>query len=277
MKASRTEIDVVSCLPFAGMHAACLLVLWTGVSTTALSVCALSYLVRMFAITAGYHRCFSHVSFKTGRLFQFALAWIGASAAQKGPLWWAAHHRHHHAASDTDDDVHSPVTRGFWWSHLGWILSRGYRETNWTLVRHLARYPELRWINRHALVPPAVLATALLGSGEALRRWLPASRTDGVQLIAWGFFVSTVLLYHATFAVNSLAHVYGTRRFPTSDGSRNNLWIALVTLGEGWHNNHHFAPTSARQGFVWWEIDVTHGVLVVLSWLGLVWDLRPPP
>jgi stearoyl-CoA desaturase (delta-9 desaturase) len=231
----------------------------------------------MFAITAGYHRYFSHASFKTGRLFQFALAWIGASAAQKGPLWWAAHHRHHHAASDSDDDVHSPVTRGFWWSHLGWIFSRGYRETNWTLVRNLARYPELRWINRHSLVPPAVLATALLGAGAALRRWLPASQTDGVQLLVWGFFVSTVLLYHATFAVNSLAHVYGTRRFPTTDASRNNLWIALVTLGEGWHNNHHFAPTSARQGFFWWEIDVTHGVLVVLSWLGLVWDLRPPP
>jgi stearoyl-CoA desaturase (delta-9 desaturase) len=277
MTAPADKIDVLSSMPFAGMHAACLLVFWTGISKTAVAACAISYVVRMFAITAGYHRYFSHVSFRTSRGFQFILAWLGATAAQKGPLWWASHHRHHHAASDRAEDVHSPLTRGFWWSHVGWILSRRYRETNWERVRSLAQYPELRWIDRHDLVPPFVLAVAFAGAGEALRRWAPLSDTDALQMVIWGFFVSTVLVYHATFSVNSLAHVYGTRRFPTSDGSRNNLWIALITMGEGWHNNHHFAPASERQGFSWWEIDLTHWLLVALSWVGLVWDLRQPP
>jgi stearoyl-CoA desaturase (Delta-9 desaturase) len=274
---ARDRCDVFATVPFAVVHAACLLVFWTGVSTAAVLACATMYAVRMFAITAGYHRYFSHASYKTSRAFQFVLAWLGASAAQKGPLWWASHHRHHHATSDGGDDVHSPVTGGLWWSHVGWIVSRRYVETNWPYVRQLARYPELRWINRYHLVPPMTLAAALCGFGEALRRWAPSAGTDARQILVWGFFVSTVLVYHATFAVNSIGHVYGTRRFRTPDESRNNLWIALFTFGEGWHNNHHFSPATERQGLLWWELDMTHCALVALSWLGLVWDLRPPP
>ena len=277
MTEHQDRADAVASLPFVGIHVVCVLALWTGVSVAAAVACAISYVVRMFGITAGYHRYFSHISFKTGRVFQFVLAWTGACAAQKGPLWWASHHRHHHAAADREDDVHSPLRRGFWWSHVGWILSRRYSETDITLVRSLARYRELQWIDRHCLVPPSLFAIGLFASGEALRRWAPASGANGPQLLVWGFFVSTVLLYHATFSVNSLAHVYGTRRFPTADGSRNNVWVALITLGEGWHNNHHFAPASERQGFLWWELDVTHVALVALSWVGLVWDLRRPP
>jgi stearoyl-CoA desaturase (delta-9 desaturase) len=268
---------VLASLPFVGMHAACLLVFWTGVSATAVLACGAMYFVRMLAITAGYHRYFSHASYKTSRAFQFVLAWLGCSAAQKGPLWWASHHRHHHMTADSHSDEHSPLTGGFWWSHVGWIVSRRHDETNWALVRQLARFPELRWMNHHPLVPPAVLVAALMGTGETIRRWAPASGTNAQQLVVWGFFVSTVLLYHATFTVNSMAHLFGTRRYPTPDGSRNNPWIALITLGEGWHNNHHFSPATERQGFFWWELDVTHCVLVLLSWVGLVWDLRPPP
>lgn len=264
-------------LPFFLLHAACGLALWCGTSPLALWTCAALYVIRMFAITAGYHRYFAHASYKTSRWFQFLLAWVGAASMQKGPLWWAAHHRHHHAHSDTDQDVHSPVRQSFWWSHAGWFLCTRFDDTRWRLIPQFSRFAELRWLNDFHAVPGVLLALSLLAGGNWLAAHEPQLRTNGMQMLVWGFFVSTVLLYHGTFTVNSLAHIHGSRRYQTRDGSRNNWFIALVTLGEGWHNNHHFAPSSERQGFFWWEIDATHYALVALSWLGVVWELKKPP
>jgi stearoyl-CoA desaturase (delta-9 desaturase) len=269
----RERIDWLRSIPFFAVHVACLGVVWVGVSAVAVGVCALLYVVRMFGITAGYHRYFSHRSFRTSRSFQFVLAVIGAAATQKGPLWWAAHHRHHHAASDTENDPHSPHD-GFWWSHVGWFLCPSAHGTRYAVIPDLMRFPELVFLDRFHLVPPVALAAGTFAFG-----WLfgPDLGTSGLQMLVWGYFISTVLLYHATFVINSLAHVFGTRRFPTKDDSRNNFLLAVITLGEGWHNNHHYAPSSERQGFFWWEVDVAHYMLTVLSWAGLVRDLKTPP
>jgi stearoyl-CoA desaturase (delta-9 desaturase) len=222
------------------------------------------YALRMFAVTAGYHRYFSHRTFRTSRAFQFVLALLGSTAAQKGPLWWAAHHRVHHKFSDQEGDVHSPLREGFYWSHVGWILSDKFEETRWEKIPDLRKYPELRWLNRWHLVPPTALAVLLALVG-------------GPSALIWGFFVSTVVLWHCTFFINSLAHVFGKRRYPTTDTSRNSFLLALLTLGEGWHNNHHYYMTTANQGWFWWELDVSYYLLRLLSAFGLVWDLATPP
>ena len=260
----RHRIEWFQSLPFFAMHAACAAAFWTGVSWKALALCAGTYAIRMFGITGGYHRYFSHRSYRTGRAFQFVLAWIGCSAAQKGPLWWAAHHRHHHRHSDRAADVHSPDQEGFWWSHVGWVLSRDYNETDLDAIRDFAKYPELRWLNRFHPVPPTVLGLACL---LAL----------GWEGAVWGFCISTVVLYHATFVINSLCHMIGRVRYPTADESRNSLILALITMGEGWHNNHHYYAASARMGFFWWEIDLSYYTLKVLAAAGLIWDLKTPP
>ena len=246
------------------VHLACIAALYTGVTWSALAVCVALFWLRMFGVTAGYHRYFSHRSYKTSRPFQFVLALLGTLAVQKGVLWWAANHRQHHKYSDQEDDIHSPVQRGFWWSHVGWILAPDYEATQIERIPDMAKYPELRWLNDHYLVPPVALAVLLYLAGGAT--WL-----------VWGFFISTTVLWHSTFTINSLAHVWGRRRYETTDTSRNNLWLALLTMGEGWHNNHHRYMNSARQGFFWWEIDFSYYVLVALSWCGLVWDLHQPP
>jgi stearoyl-CoA desaturase (delta-9 desaturase) len=271
------KFDLLGSLPFLGVHAGCLLAAWSGVSVAAVAVCFILYGIRMFGITGGYHRYFSHRSYKTSRAFQFVLGWIGAMAAQKGPLWWAAHHRGHHAYSDTGRDLHSAVIRGFWWSHVGWFLCRKNNKTDIRLIRDLVRYPELRLLNKFYALPPAAVAISLVALGRLLQVVAPGMNTSPVQMLVWGFFISTVLSYHGTFVVNSLAHLFGSRRFPTGDQSRNNLLIALIAFGEGWHNNHHYAPSSERQGFYWWEIDLSHCILKALSWCGLVWDLKTPP
>jgi len=194
---------------------------------------------------------------------QFLLALGGTTAVQKGPLWWAAHHRKHHLYADTDRDIHSPQ-RGFWWSHVGWFLCDKYKTVDYKDIRDLAKYPELRFLDRQHWLGPAVLliVCALVG---------------GYRGVLFGFFLSTVLLWHATFAVNSIAHLFGRRRYATSDTSRNSLLVALMTNGEGWHNNHHYYPTSARQGFFWWEVDLSYYLLYGLSTVGLVHDVRTPP
>lgn len=270
------KLDIGGSIPFFAVHVGALLVFWVGFSWTALAVCVAMYAIRMFAITAGYHRYFSHLSFKTSRTFQFVLGWMATSSAQMGPLWWASHHRYHHLYSDTPQDVHSPIRRTIYWAHAGWILCKKYMATMTKLVRDLDKYPELRWLNKWHVVPPAVLAIALTLFGAALAHEAPALHTNAAQMLVWGFFVSTVFLYHATFCINSFCHLMGTRRYNTKDSSRNSLILALITLGEGWHNNHHRYPASERQGFYWWEIDITHYGLVLLSWFGLVWSLRPP-
>lgn len=270
------RIEVLRLVPFALLHVACGLVLLTGVSVTALVVCLGLYVVRMLAITGFYHRYFAHRAFRTSRPLQFAFAFVGASAGQRGPLWWAAHHRRHHKHADTDRDVHSPI-RGFLWSHLGWFATRGNFATDLAQVRDFARYPELRFLDRFDVLAPATLGAVLYLIGEALAAGAPELGTSGLQLFAWGFCVSTVVLFHATSTVNSLGHTFGSRRYPTRDTSRNSWLLALLTLGEGWHNNHHHYPIASRQGFFWWEVDITYYVLRLLAALGLVWDLRAVP
>ncbi len=264
-------------VPFIGLHLACLGVLWVGVSWFAVAVAAILYALRMFAITGFYHRYFSHKAFKTSRAIQFLFAVIGASSVQRGPLWWAAHHRHHHRYSDTASDPHSPLLHGFWWSHIGWFLTPKSFATDAAAIPDLVRYPELRFLDRFDLLLPAALAGFLFALGMLLEQIAPGLQTTGPQLLIWGFFVSTVVLFHVTVTINSLGHQWGTRRYPTRDHSRNNALLALLTFGEGWHNNHHHYPGSARQGFRWWEIDLTYYGLRLLALLGLIWDLKPVP
>ena len=271
------RIDWPRVVPFLGLHAGCLAAFATGASATALATAAVLFAVRMFAVTAFYHRYFSHRAFRTSRAAQFAFAVLGASAVQRGPLWWASHHRHHHAHADRPTDAHSARQHGFLWSHLGWFLSRGSFAPRAHRVADLARVPELRWLDRYDAAVPAALAAALYAGGAVLERTHPALGTSGAQMLAWGFCISTVALYHATFTINSLAHRFGSRRYATRDDSRNNLWLALLTFGEGWHNNHHHFPGAARQGFYWWEVDLAYYGLRVLAALGIIWDLRPVP
>ena len=234
------RIDWLRTAPFIAVHLACLAVFWVGVSRLALAIAGALYVLRMFAITGFYHRYFAHRTFRTSRAVQFAFACIGASSVQRGPLWWAAHHRNHHINADTRADPHSPQVHGFLWSHMGWFLTSNGFRTDWKRIPDLARYPELRWLDRYDVLMP-------------------------------------VVLFHATVTINSLAHRFGSRRFDTRDDSRNNLWLALLTFGEGWHNNHHFCPSSVRQGFRWWEVDLTYYGLRLLQVFGLVYALKPVP
>jgi len=253
-----------SSIPFFAVHLLCFLALYTGATWVDVAVCIGLYYFRMGALTMGFHRYFSHRSFKTGRVFQFLLAFCGTLTVQKGVLWWAAHHRHHHRESDQPADIHSPAQRGFWWSHVGWILCRKYDETRYESIKDFARFPELVWLNRFHLLPPIALAVSLYFIG-------------GLRMLVWGFFISTTLLWHGTFTINSLSHVFGKRRYKTTDTSRNNWLLALITMGEGWHNNHHYHQNTANQGWFWWEVDGSYYVLKVLSWFGIVWDLKTPP
>ena len=277
VRAREDRFEFRRCLPFVFIHLGCLGLIWVGWSWTAVGVAVGLYLVRMFAITGFYHRYFSHRTFRASRGAQFAFAVLGNSAVQRGALWWAAVHRHHHKHADTEHDVHSPGLTGFWWSHIGWMTSSKNFPTNYDAVRDLAKYPELVFLNRFDLVVPAIMGIALYGAGEILRVVAPGLGTSGGQLFVWGFFVSTVVLLHATLFINSLAHAIGNRRFATRDDSRNSLFLALITLGEGWHNNHHRFMGSVRQGFYWWEFDVTYYALKALSWTGLIWNLKPVP
>lgn len=258
-------------VPFVFLHAGCLGVIWVGVSPVALWTALALYVVRMFLITAFFHRYFSHRTFKTSRWLQFVAALFSGMAVQRGALWWAANHRHHHRHSDEPTDLHSPKQDGFWWSHIGWMTSSHSMPTDYRLIPDFKKFPELVWLNRLDWIPPT-----LLFAGLALAGWLIPG-TSPLQMIVWGFFVSTCVLFHCTGTINSLSHVWGTRRYETRDTSRNNPFLAILTLGEGWHNNHHAYPGTVRQGFYWWEYDVSYYVLWLMSKVGLVWDLHPVP
>src|SRR4051794_1044737 len=251
-------------VPFILVHLACFGAIWTGVTGTAVGIAIALYWLRMFAIGAGYHRYFSHRAYSTSRAFQFILALLAQSSGQKSVLWWAAKHRHHHLHSDTEQDVHSPQHKGFVYSHVSWIFCRRHDATDLTKVADFASRPELMWLHKFELLP----AIATAGLCFLVAGW------PGLVV---GFLWSTVLLYHATFCINSLAHVQGRKRYVTGDDSRNNWVLALLTMGEGWHNNHHAYQSSVRQGFRWWEIDVTYYILKMLSWFGIVWDMKAPP
>ncbi len=270
-----TRIDWFRVSPFIAIHLACLGVLWVGWSPFAVAVAVGFYFVRMFAITAFYHRYFSHRSFATGRGMQFLFGALGSLAVQRGPIWWASHHRAHHKHSDAEGDLHSPARQGFWWSHVGWLLAQRNFRPRLELVPDLVRYPELRFLDRFdALIPVlSIPCFWLLGEGLASVGFA----TSGAQLLVWGFCISTVVAYHVTFSINSLAHRVGSRRFETKDDSRNNLLLSLLTLGEGWHNNHHRYPASVRQGFYWWEVDVSYYLLKAMQMVGLIRRMRPVP
>jgi stearoyl-CoA desaturase (delta-9 desaturase) len=271
------KIDWLRSSPYLLIHAACIAPIWVGYSHFALALAFVFYVGRMFAITGFYHRYFSHRTFKTSRAFQFVMAVWGETAVQRGPLWWAAHHRRHHKYSDEPLDEHSPRLRGFWMSHCGWFLTRGGWKTHWKEIPDLARFKELCWLDKNDLVVPVLFGAFVFGLGALLERVAPSLGTNGPQLFVWAFIISTVFNWHATYTINSLSHVIGKKRYPTTDDSRNNPALALLTLGEGWHNNHHRYPGSTRQGFAWYELDITYLGLKVFSWLRIVKDLRPVP
>ncbi|MHC4845233.1 MAG: acyl-CoA desaturase [Planctomycetota bacterium] len=262
--------------PYLAIQAGCLAVIWVGFSWVAAAVCVGLYLARMFAITAFYHRYFSHRAFRTSRVVQGLFAVLGNMSVQRSPLWWAAHHREHHANTESERDLHSP-RHGLLWSHMWWFTTRQAFGTDLERVSDFARYPELRFLDRYDWIAPLALAAGLFALGAGLEAWAPGLGTSGWQMLVWGFCVSTTLLYHATFTINSLAHVWGSRRYETRDTSRNNRFLALLTLGEGWHNNHHRYPHAVRQGFFRGEFDPTHSALRLMERLGLVWGLRPVP
>ncbi len=250
-------------IPFIIIHLLPFVAIWTGVSVRAAVLFVVLYWGRLFFVTGGFHRYFAHKSYKTNRVVQFLIAFGATSANQKGPLWWAGWHRHHHRFSDTDEDLHSP-RKGFWWSHVGWILCDRFKETPTRYIKDFDAYPELRWLDKYWIVPPIIVAGASLAIA-------------GLPGLFFGYFASTILLMHTTYLVNSVTHLFGKRRYATVDTSRNSFLIALLTWGEGWHNNHHYYQASVRQGFFWWEIDLTYYILVVMSWFGLVKDFRVPP
>ena len=259
------DIVYPQAIPFLLVHLSCLLAFWTGVTWQALVICVGLYWLRIFAIGAGYHRYFSHRAYSTSRVFQFVLAFLAQSTAQNSVLWWAARHRHHHLYSDTPNDTHSPRRHGFLYAHVGWIFDRRHKkDTDLVKVADLAAYPELMWLHRFELVPAVSMGVLCF----FLAGW------PGVIV---GFMWSTVLVYHSTFCINSLAHVHGSKRYVTGDDSRNNWLLAIFTMGEGWHNNHHACQSSVRQGHKWWEVDATFYILKALSWVGVVWDLKRPP
>jgi stearoyl-CoA desaturase (delta-9 desaturase) len=271
------NIDWIRCIPFVMLHLGCFAVFFVGWSVTSILVAMLLYFTRMLAITGFYHRYFSHRSFKTSRLCQFIFAVLGTSAVQRGPLWWSSYHRYHHKYSDTKFDIHSPIQSGFWKSHMLWFMGNTNFTTKKELIGDLIKYPELKILDRFDIAIPILLSAGLIITGDLLNSYKPDLGVDGPQLFVWGFIISTICLFHGTCSTNSITHKFGSKRYETNDDSRNNLFIALITLGEGWHNNHHHYPSSARQGFFWWEIDITFWFLKCLSYFGIIWDLKVVP
>ena len=277
MRSEPDKVDWMRCIPFIVLHAGCFGVIWVGASPVAVWAAVAFYFLRMFAVTGIYHRYFSHKSYSTSRVGQFLLALWGATTVQRGALWWAYHHRHHHQHSDEPEDAHSPHVHGFWWSHIGWITSRRNFPTDYSKIKDLAKFPELVWLNRFDTAVPLVFALSMFGLGSLLAAYAPHLGTNGWQMLVWGFFISTTALFHGTACINSMAHLMGRRRFDTGDDSRNSFILAMITLGEGWHNNHHRYQSSTRNGFYWWEIDITYYGLKALSWTGFIWGLKPVP
>ena len=271
------KIDWSRIIPFIILHVSVIAVFWVGWSPVAIIFALAFYVLRMFGITAFYHRYFSHKTFKTSRAAQFIFAVIGASATQRGPLWWASNHRHHHVHSDKPKDIHSPKQSGFLWSHMGWFLSKKNFKTNFERIQDFAKFPELKWLDRFDVVVPFLFAVSTFFLGVVLNFLFPDLGTSGWQMLVWAYVVSTIMVFHGTFVINSLAHVIGKKRFKTRDDSRNSFILALITFGEGWHNNHHKFPGSARQGLYWWEIDFSYYGLLGLEKLGIIWDVNKGP
>lgn len=259
------------------MHFCIFFAFFVNFSYPLLFLCILSTYIRLFGITAGFHRYFSHKTFKTNRFFQFILGLLGTFSAQQGPLWWAAHHRHHHKYSDTPNDTHSPYPNGFFHAHLGWLFKAYNDPIKKEYVTDLLKYKELYLLDKYYYLIVIGYAVFIFYLGYILNIFFPSWGITGFSSLVWGFFISTILLYHITFSINSIMHLFGSRAFNTKDSSKNNFLLSIFTLGEAWHNNHHRYPTSQRQGFIWWQIDITHLILSCLKFLGLIWDVKSPP
>ncbi len=273
----RKGIDWSGSIPFLAFHLLSFGILWVGWSPFAVTFCIVFYIVRMFAITAFYHRYFAHRAFKTNRVMQFIFAFLGCSAMQRGPLWWAAIHRHHHMFADTEKDIHSPLYRGFWWSHIGWILAYENKRTRVEYLKDWLKFRDIVFLDKYSFAVPIIVVVLIFLLGHLLYLYAPELGTNGWQLLVWGFFVSTVFCSHATFSINSIDHMFGSRRYDLPNTSRNNWLMAILTLGEGWHNNHHHYAITARAGFYWWELDITYYLLRFLSLFRIVHDMRPLP
>jgi stearoyl-CoA desaturase (delta-9 desaturase) len=272
---TKKGIDWIGSIPFFLFHLMCFGIIWVGWSPFAVIFALIFYIIRMFSITAYYHRYFAHRSFTANRFFTFVFAFLGCSAMQRGPLWWAAIHRHHHRFADLKEDLHSPKISGFWWSHIGWILAHENKRTRIEYVKDWLKYPELVFLDRFALLVPIITGIGIYFIGVGTQILFPQFQTNGMQLLIWGLFVSTICCSHATFSINSIDHIWGTRRYDEPNTSRNNALMAFLTLGEGWHNNHHHYAVTAKAGFYWYEYDFTYYYLVILSWFGIVKNLRP--
>lgn len=260
----RVNLDII--IPYACLHLACLAVFWTDITWSSVGVCLGSYWLRGVGVGLGYHRYFAHKSFKTSRAMQLFLALLGATSLQRGVLWWADTHRYHHRWADTPTDLHSPTYHGFLYSHSGWFMYQNNRRTNLSNVADLAKFRELVWLDdwRFHYIPFLIYVLAIY----LLFGWTG---------LIWGIALSTVLLWHSVHWIQSMSHSYGGyRRWPSADQSRNHWLFGLISLGE-FHNNHHYYPSSCRQGLAWWEIDLNYYLLKIMSWLGLVWDLKTPP
>jgi stearoyl-CoA desaturase (delta-9 desaturase) len=287
-KEIRKGVTVKSVIQFGFFHLMPLAAIYTGATAFDWWLCLGLYYFRMFWITGGYHRYFAHKSYKTSRVFQFIIAFFAETSSQKGVLWWAAHHRVHHQTSDTVSDPHSMKIYGFWYSHMGWIAGPEYKETDFKSIQDYAKFPEIRWIDKHYVFPIVSMAIAVFVIGGFVNTSFSVDQDMTVLGGSWylqgalsafliGFLLSTAILFHGTFSINSIMHKIGNKRYKSGDESRNSLILALVTLGEGWHNNHHYYMSSTRQGFYWWEIDITYYIIKLFSYVGLVWDIQEVP
>lgn len=263
-------------MPFVLLHLSLLFGLCIPYTKAGLLLCLGSYCIRMFAIGGFYHRYFAHKTFKTSKTIEILFALIGTAAAQRGPIWWAAHHRGHHMFSDTPRDEHSPGQQGFMRSHILWFMSNKNFHTRYQFVKDLTKKKHLNYIDRFDGVIPLCYLGLLALFGYICQHATSIHLTP-FSAMYWGFSVSTVLLLHATFSINSIGHIFGKRPYKTGDKSCNNWLLALLTLGEGWHNNHHYWPASARQGFHWRQIDVSYYGLLLMKALRLIKDVRNVP
>lgn len=249
------------------VQASALLVFAVPCSAGLIALWAVSHFLRAIGLTLAFHRYFAHRAFQMHRAARFVWAFIGTAAMQKGPLWWAGHHIHHHKYADREGDPHSPMVSGIYYAHIGWFLNDTKHDkidaTN-PVVRDFSKAWEIRLLSDYFFVPPLLLALTLFLVG-------------GLPWLVWGFCLPTVTLAHSTFAINTVNHLFGSRRFDTIDESRNNPLTALFAVGEGWHNNHHRFQRAARNGFYWWEFDPTWYVIKLMSFVGLAWDLQPVP
>jgi stearoyl-CoA desaturase (delta-9 desaturase) len=259
--------NLVQILIFWFVQASALLVFAVPFRWAYLGLWAASHFLRAVGLTLCFHRYLAHRAFKMNRGARFVWALVGTAAMQKGPLWWAGHHVNHHKYADRDGDPHSPMVSGVYHAHVGWFLDDTKYdsvESNNPVMRDFSKVPELALLDRFFYAPPILLALGLVLAG-------------GLPWLAWGFCLPTMTLSHATFCINSVNHMFGSRRFETVDESRNNVLTAFFAVGEGWHNNHHRYQRAARNGFYWWEFDPTWYIIRGMAALRIAWDLQSVP